>query len=84
MEADIPKQWLSALIDTIITVVTSWIRSPLFQLTMADPVKVMLVTLVQNIFGNKIYFYPNYNSRTFATTFLRSLVHFHCKSQEIR
>ena len=29
---------------TMITVVTPWIRSPLLQLTMADPVKVMLVT----------------------------------------
>ena len=31
-------------IDTVITVVTPWIRKPLLQLTMADPVKVMQVT----------------------------------------
>ena len=45
MELDIPKQWPSAQIDTMITVVTPWIRSLLLQLTMADLVKVMLVTV---------------------------------------
>ena len=44
MEADSPKQWPSAQIDTTITVITPWIRRSLLQLTMADPVKVMLVT----------------------------------------
>ena len=46
MEPDTPKQWPSAQIDTTITVFTPWIRCLLFQLTMADPVKVMLVTVV--------------------------------------
>ena len=41
MEPDSPKHWPSAQIDTV---VTPFIRSLLFQLTMADPVKVMLVT----------------------------------------
>ena len=44
MEPDQPKQWPSAQIDTMITVVTPWIRILQFQLTMADPVQVMLVT----------------------------------------
>ena len=44
MEPDPPKQWPCVQIDTMITVVTPWMRSLLFQLTMADPVKVMLVT----------------------------------------
>ena len=44
MEADQPTKWPSAQTFTTITVVTPWIRSLLFQLTMADPVKVMLVT----------------------------------------
>ena len=46
MEADIPKQWPSAQIDTTITIVTPWIRRPLLQLAMADPVKAVLVTLI--------------------------------------
>ena len=50
MEADTPKQWPTAQIDTMITVVTFWIRSLLFQLTMADPVKGMLVTPPSEIF----------------------------------
>ena len=45
MEPDTPKQWPSAHIDTMITFVIPWMRTLLFQLTMADPVKVMLVTL---------------------------------------
>ena len=47
MESDTPKHWPSARIDTTITVVNPWIRGLLFQLTMADPVKVMLVTFFQ-------------------------------------
>ena len=46
MEPDTPKQWPSAQIDTMITVITPWIRSLLLQLTMVDPVKVMLVTII--------------------------------------
>ena len=53
MEPDTPKQWPSERIDTMITVVTPWIRSLLFQLTMADPVKVMLVTVVYENFFRK-------------------------------
>ena len=43
METDQPTKWPSAQTFTTINVVTPWIRSLLFQLTMADPVKVMLV-----------------------------------------
>ena len=46
MEADQPTKWPSVQTFTMITVVTPWIRNLLFQLTMADPVKVMLVTYV--------------------------------------
>ena len=46
IEPDQPKQWPSAQIDTMINVVTPWMRSLLLELTMADPVKVMLVTIV--------------------------------------
>ena len=46
MEADQPKKWPSASMFTKITLVTPWTRSLLFQLAMADPVKVMLVTYV--------------------------------------
>ena len=48
MEADQPTKWPSARTFTTITVVTPWIRSLLFQLTMADPVKVMLVTVISS------------------------------------
>ena len=44
MEVDQPTKWPSAQIFTTIIVVTPWVSSPLLQLTMADPVKVMLVT----------------------------------------
>ena len=44
MEAGQPTKWPSAQTFTMITAVTPWIRSLLFQLTMADQVKVMLVT----------------------------------------
>ena len=43
-DPDQPTKWSSARTFTTINVVTPWIRSLLFQLTMADPVKVMLVT----------------------------------------
>ena len=48
MEADQPTKWPSTRIFTMITVVTPWMRSPLFQSTMADPVIVMLVTVCTN------------------------------------
>ena len=37
-----PYKGPSAQTFTLITVVTPWIRGPLFRLTMADPVQVML------------------------------------------
>ena len=43
---------------TMITVVTPWIRSLLFQLTMADPVKVMLVTYLNHLIA---YHVANYD-----------------------
>ena len=45
MEPDQPTKWPSAQTFTTIIVVTPWVRSLLFQLIMADPVKVILVTL---------------------------------------
>ena len=42
-----------AQIDTTITVVTPWIRRPLLQLIMSDPVKVMQMTCVSS---NKLMF----------------------------
>ena len=45
-----PHQGPSARTFTTIAVVTPWIRSLLFQLTMADQVKVMLVTIIFFIF----------------------------------
>ena len=41
----IPYQWPGAWMNTMITIVTPWIRSSMLQLTMADPVKVMLETI---------------------------------------
>ena len=49
MEADQPTKWPSVRIFTTITVVTPWMRSPLFQSTMADPVIVMLVTFIMSV-----------------------------------
>ena len=48
MKTDQPTKWPSAGIFTTITVITPWIRNLLFQLTMADPVKVMLVTEIRH------------------------------------
>ena len=45
MEGDQPTKWPSVRTFTMITVVTPWMRSPLFQSTMADPVIVILVTI---------------------------------------
>ena len=50
MEPDQPKQRPRTRIDTTLTVVTPWIRSHLFQLTMADLVKVMLVTFINQFY----------------------------------
>ena len=64
MEADQPTKWPSAQIFTTITVVTPWMRSPLFQSTMADPVVVILVTKL-------IMFY--YQSAYYRLSFLKFL-----------
>ena len=54
MEADQPTKWPSAQTFTTITIVTPWVSSPLLHLTMADPVKVTLVTLQYYPGGSKI------------------------------
>ena len=55
MEPDTPRNWPSAQIDTTITVVTPWMRSLLFQLTMADPVKVKLVNSIYNFWTTAFF-----------------------------